>query len=99
MIIDNFNLVGIAFAELESDAPALVDRHRPLPFAIALVQPDALQRAQVAKRFCDIHASNRSAAASKSSPRNWFGRSPSQTLRLAAFRQDLIMAITDYENR
>jgi len=44
-------------------------------------------------------ASNRSMAASKSSPRNWFGRSPSQTLRAAEFRHDLIMARTYYEKR
>jgi hypothetical protein len=36
---------------------------------------------------------------SKSSPRNWFGRSPSQTLRAAEFSHDLITAKTYYKTQ
>jgi hypothetical protein len=47
MIIDNFDIIGIAFAELETDPPWPVYRHSPLSFATAfeLVKPHALERA------------------------------------------------------
>src|SRR5205807_4298385 len=46
-----------------------------------------------------FRANSESTAASKSNPRNWFGRSPSHTLRAAEFRHDLIMARTYYGKR
>ena len=46
----------VALAEFEANAPALVHGHRPLIPAVAfqLVQPDALERAQVLQRLRDI---------------------------------------------
>ena len=53
LVVNDLDLVSVAFAKLETDAPALIDRHRPLAFAVAfqLVQPDASQWAQVVQRF------------------------------------------------
>jgi hypothetical protein len=56
VIIDDFDVERIAFAELKANTPAVVDRHRPLlfPFAFQLVQPDASQRTEVLKTFSNI---------------------------------------------
>jgi hypothetical protein len=42
------SVVGVAFAEFEADAPAIIHGHCPLASAITLelVQTDAFQRAQ-----------------------------------------------------
>src|SRR5687767_3134129 len=56
MIVDDFNVECVAFAEFETDAPAVVHGHRPLIPAVALqlVQPNALERAQVLQRLGDV---------------------------------------------
>src|SRR2546423_2808909 len=56
VIIDDFDIEGIAFAEFETDAPTIVHSHRPLvlPLALELVQTDALEWAQVWQRLGDI---------------------------------------------
>ena len=52
MVIDDLDLVGVARPKLEANPPGPVHRHRPLagPSPLELVQPDALERAQVAER-------------------------------------------------
>jgi hypothetical protein len=54
--IHDFNLVRVAFAKLETNAPTVVHRHRPLSSSIALkfVQAHAFQRTEIAKRFGNI---------------------------------------------
>jgi hypothetical protein len=101
MVIYDLDVVSVALAKFETNTPAIVDRHRPLPppIALELMEADALQRTEIAERLGKFRASRRSTAVSKSNPRNWFGRSPSQTFRAAEFRQDLIMARTYYEIR
>src|SRR3979490_969976 len=101
MVIHNFDLVGVALAKLETDAPAVVHRHCPLPrrSPLSLCRPTLFKGLRSPSDLATFKASNRSTAASKSSPRNWFGRSPSQTLRAAEFRHDLIMARTYYGKR
>lgn len=88
-------------SETPADTPAVVHGHRPLPFAITLelVKTHAPQRTEIAQRLRNIQCEQRSTALSKSRPRNWFGRSPSHTLRVAELRHDRIMATTYYENR
>ena len=56
MVVDNFHVIGVALAELETNPPRAVDGHRPLPFAITpkLVKPDALQWAELVERFGDV---------------------------------------------
>src|SRR5882757_684463 len=56
VVVDDFDLVCVAFAEFETDAPAVVHRHRPSSPSIAfeLVQAHAFQRAEIAQRFGDI---------------------------------------------
>src|SRR5690348_7222057 len=53
VVIDNFDVVCVALAKLETDAPALVHGHRPLIFSTAfeLVETNAPQRAQIAQRL------------------------------------------------
>lgn len=84
MVIDDLDLEGVTLSKLEADPPALIHSHRPLVLAVAGLRS--------LSDFATLSASSKSMAASKSSPRNWFGRSPSQTLRVAEFRHDLIMA-------
>jgi hypothetical protein len=94
MIIDDLNVMSVALAKLEANAPALIHGHCPLIFTFTpeLVQANAFEWAEVAEFLCNIYASSRSMAASKSSPPNWFGRSPSQTFLVAELRHDRIMA-------
>src|SRR5271167_3719493 len=52
VIVDNFNVPGVAVLESEADAPWTVDRHRPLIFSRSrqLVESDRLQRTEVGER-------------------------------------------------
>src|SRR5262245_54878723 len=52
VIVDDLDVVSIAFFKLETNAPARIHGHCPLmsPTAFELVKPDAPQRAQVLKR-------------------------------------------------
>ena len=52
MVVDDFHVEGIAIMKYKTDAPAAVDRHRPLAGTITLqlVQPNALERTQVPQR-------------------------------------------------
>ena len=56
MIIDDLDVVGVALAERKADPPGSVHGHGPsaLAAALELVQPDALERAQVLERLGDI---------------------------------------------
>ena len=56
MIIDDFDTVDIAFAELETDPPRTVYGHGPLSFAVAfeLVKPHTFEWAQIVERLGDI---------------------------------------------
>jgi hypothetical protein len=56
VIVHDFDFVGVAFAEFETNTPALVDGHCPLPPAITLelMQADAFQGAEIAKRLRNI---------------------------------------------
>jgi len=56
VVVDDFDLVSVALAKLKTNTPALVDRHCPLPSAIALklVQSDTLQRAEIVERFGNV---------------------------------------------
>jgi hypothetical protein len=94
VIVDNLDVMSITFSEFEANSPRSADSHRPLLLAIALelVEADALSGLRSRNDFATFKASNKSMAASKSNPRNWFGLPPSQTLRVAALRQDRIMA-------
>ena len=49
VIVDDLDLVSIALAKFEADAPPLVYGHRPLAFAVALklMQADASERTQI----------------------------------------------------
>ena len=57
MVIDDFDLMGVALAKFEADTPACVDGHGPLVFTIALelVQAHALKRTEVADHDVRIH--------------------------------------------
>jgi hypothetical protein len=56
MIVDYFDFVSIAFAELEANPPRPVNGHRPLAFAITpkLVKPNAFERTQVVQSFGNV---------------------------------------------
>ena len=56
MIVDDFDIERIAFAELETDAPTRIHCHCPLvfPVTLELVQTNALEWAQVVQALCDI---------------------------------------------
>jgi hypothetical protein len=101
VVIHDFDFVRVAFAKFETNAPAVVHRHRPFsaPIAFELVQATLFKGLRSPSDFATFRANSKSTAASKSSPRNWFGRSPSHTLRAAEFRHDLIMARTYYGKR
>src|SRR5580693_7784915 len=49
MIVDDLDIPCVTVLEAKTDAPRLVDRHRPLTFPVAgeLVQSDRFQRAQI----------------------------------------------------
>ena len=98
MIIDNLNIAGVVLAELEADSPWPVDRHCLLSFAVALefVKTDALEWTEVVQRNSDVQGQQQVERRFESNARNWFGLPPSQTLRVAVFRQDRIMAGTYY---
>jgi hypothetical protein len=55
MIIDDFDIVGIALAELKTDPPRPVYGHGPLYFPVAfdLVKPNTLEWAQIVERLGD----------------------------------------------
>ena len=94
MVIGNLDLASVTFAKLKTDSPTAVDGHGPLISAIAfqLVQADASRRTNITERLDDIQSRSRSTAASKASPWNRFGRSPSQTFRVTELRHDRTMA-------
>ena len=56
MIVDDLDVLRIAFPELEADPPALVHRHRPLTFSstFEFVQADTLQWTQILKCVRDV---------------------------------------------
>ena len=56
MVVDDLNVVRIAFPKLEANPPALIHGHRPLTSSstFELVQPGALEWTQVLKRGSDI---------------------------------------------
>src|SRR6202051_3125632 len=56
VIVGDLDLVSIALAKLETDAPPRVHGHRPLifPLAFQLVQTNAFERAKIAQRFGDV---------------------------------------------
>ena len=53
VIVHDFNIVGIALAEFETNSPSLAGVHSPKAFSVALefMKTNALQRAQILKRF------------------------------------------------
>src|SRR5580704_3355930 len=56
MVVNYFDIVRVALAKFETNPPAVIHCHRPLPAPVAFefVQADAFQRAQIAKRFSNI---------------------------------------------
>src|ERR1700731_3461630 len=56
VIIHDFDLVCVALAKFETNAPAVVHRHRPLSASIAFefVQAQAFQRTEIAERSRNI---------------------------------------------
>lgn len=58
VIIDDLDIVSVTFVKLEANAPSCIDRHGPLPPAIAFqpVKADAFERANVVKRLRDIQS-------------------------------------------
>src|SRR4051794_15067264 len=56
MIIDDFDVECVAFAEFETDAPAVVRRHGPLVPAVGpqLVEPNAFEWTEIVQRLGDI---------------------------------------------
>ncbi len=49
MIVNDFNIIRIAFAKLKADPPRSIDGHSPLPLSIPfeLMKANALQGAQI----------------------------------------------------
>jgi hypothetical protein len=101
VIVDDLHVVGVAFPELETNTPTLVDRHRPLSFAVAfeLVQPDAPQGAEIAERLGDVQSKQQFDRSIEIEPAKLVRTVAIPDLRLAEFRQDLIMAKTYYGKR
>jgi hypothetical protein len=62
------------------------------------MQADAFQRAEVAQRFGDVQCQQQIYRRVEIQSTSWFGCSPSQTLRVAEFRHDWIMAVTTTAN-
>ena len=62
MIIYDFDFVGVALAEIEANSPAVVNRHRPLPPAVAfeLVKPTLFNGLRSLSDLATFKASNRS---------------------------------------
>jgi hypothetical protein len=58
VIIDDFDFIGIARAELKTNAPSCVYPHRPLvlPSAFELVKANASQGAKLPQRRCYIES-------------------------------------------
>src|SRR6266545_6708115 len=58
VIVDDFDIVGVPLAKLEANPPTVVYAHGPLslPIAFQLVQPDALEGAQVLQRLGDVQS-------------------------------------------
>jgi hypothetical protein len=56
VVIDDFDLIGVALPELEANAPWAVDSHCPLPIPIALqlMQADTFEGTEIMQRFGDI---------------------------------------------
>src|SRR5436190_6326897 len=56
VIVDDFHIECIAFAEFKANTPTAIYPHGPLlfPFTLQLVQSNAPQRAEVLKRFSDV---------------------------------------------
>ena len=56
VIVDDLDLVSVALAKLETDAPTCIHGHRPLIFppAFQLMQADTLERTEVVERLGDI---------------------------------------------
>ena len=53
VVVNDLYVVGVALPEDKANTPTCVYRHRPLAFAVSLelVQPDALERADVIQSF------------------------------------------------
>src|SRR5215471_973987 len=53
VIVDDFDVIGIALSEFKANAPGTVDGHCPLPFSVTFqfMQSDALERAKVVERL------------------------------------------------
>ena len=99
MIIHDFNVVRVALAEFETNAPALVHPDRPLSSSIALVQAHAFQRTEIAKRFGNIQGEQQIHGGLEIQSAKLVRPLAIQTLRAAELRHDLIMAITYYGKR